>query len=130
MRTLSLTKDRKSSFTTERELYRQRHSIEYITRQGQAGMQTTCSNIARGFAGEHSSVCIFCDTLIYIQVFTQQAQPKPLDKPSPIFLFIAKTLGQLSNTSKSLPHYHLRTPQHHSFPFQFLHLKEYLGLSL
>lgn len=72
MKTLSLTEDQKSNFTTSRELYRQKTSIKNVVRQRQAGMQKTCLNIARSFASEHCSACIFCGTLVYYtQVFTQ-----------------------------------------------------------
>lgn len=54
-------------------------------------MQTTCLNVARSFASEHCSVCIFCDTLVYIQILAQQAQLKPRDEHSPVFLVTAKT---------------------------------------
>lgn len=86
-------------------------------------MQTTRLNVARSFASEHCSVCIFCDTLVYIQIFTQQAQLKPRDEHSPVFLVTAKTrwvdwvAPQNHYLTVSFKH------QHHGFLFQFLHFK-------
>lgn len=51
----------------------------------------TCLNAARSFATEYCFIWIYHETFVYIQILTQKAQPKPLDKHSPKILVTSKT---------------------------------------